>query len=90
MKIFGSFLLALLLFVMAAAAADAVSLDMLDGENLSRWYIWIKDRGRDQDPKQVFTIKDGVLRVSGEEWGCITSQDEFSNYHLLVEYKWGT
>ena len=37
----------------------------------------------------MFTVTDGMIRVSGEEWGCLTTRDEYENYHLLVEYKWG-
>jgi hypothetical protein len=46
-------------------------------------------------PRQdVFTVsvRDGrpVLRVSGEIYGCISTREEFSNYHLRARYKWGT
>lgn len=71
----------------AEQAAKAVSL--FNGENLDGWYTFIRDRGRDTDPKKVFTVQDGIIRVSGEEWGCITTNEEFENYHLTVEFKWG-
>lgn len=63
---------------------------LLNGHNLDNWYTFIKDRGVNNDPKQVFTInEEGFLRISGEEWGCITSEKEFENYKIIVEYKWG-
>ncbi|MEO5999741.1 MAG: DUF1080 domain-containing protein, partial [Chitinophagaceae bacterium] len=62
---------------------------LFNRQNLDGWYTFIKDRGRDSDPKNVFTIKDGILNISGEEWGCITTNKEYSNYKLVVEYKWG-
>ena len=34
-------------------------------------------------------MQDGVLRISGEEWGCITTNEEYENYHLVLEFKWG-
>ncbi|MBM3288954.1 MAG: DUF1080 domain-containing protein, partial [Candidatus Hydrogenedentes bacterium] len=68
-------------------AADTVQL--FNGKDLSNFYTFIKDRGKNIDPKQVFTVKDGVIRISGEEWGCITSNDEFGDYELTVEFKWG-
>jgi hypothetical protein len=37
----------------------------------------------------VFTIQDGVIRISGEEYGCITTNDEYENYKLTVEFRWG-
>lgn len=56
---------------------------------LDDFYTFLKDRGRAVDPKKVFTESDGVIRISGEEWGCITSHEEYSDYHLSLEFKWG-
>jgi hypothetical protein len=64
-------------------------LQLFNGKNLDGWYTFIKDRGKNVDPKNVFTVKDGMIRISGEEYGCITSNDEFENYKITVEYKWG-
>lgn len=62
---------------------------LFNGKNLDGWYTFIKERGRDNDPKKVFTVNDGLLRITGEEWGCITSNEEFGNYQLVVDFKWG-
>ena len=64
-------------------------LQLFNGKNLDGWYTFIKDRGKNVDPKKVFTVKKGLIRISGEEYGCITSNDEFENYKITVEYKWG-
>src|SRR5262249_13700312 len=50
---------------------------------------FLKGEGKNKDSKGVFTVKDGMIRVSGEVWGCFTTEKEFENYHLIVEYKWG-
>ena len=39
--------------------------------------------------KDVFTVKDGMIRISGEEWGCITTLAEYENYNLVLEFRWG-
>lgn len=65
------------------------TIHLFNGKNLDDWYTFIKDRGRNDDPKKVFTVKDGVLHISGEEWGCITTNKEYKNYVLVLEYKWG-
>lgn len=62
---------------------------LFNGSNLEGWYSFIKDRGRNSDPKDVFSVSNGMIRVSGEEWGCITTEAKFQNYRLFVEYKWG-
>lgn len=70
-------------------AAQPPPLKLFNGKNLEGWYTFLKDRGRDVDPKSVFTVKNRKIRISGEEWGCITTNDEFENYRLTIEFKWG-
>lgn len=62
---------------------------LFNGENLDGWYTFIKNRGRNNDPKQVYTVKDGMIRISGEEWGSLTSNEEYENYRLVTEFRWG-
>lgn len=62
---------------------------LFNGENLDGWYKFVQNRGRDNDPKNVFTVQDGMIRISGEEWGGITTNEEFENYRLIVEFEWG-
>lgn len=64
-------------------------IQLFNGKTLDGWYTFLKDRGRNHDPNKVFTVSKGLLRISGEEFGCITTQDEFENYKLVVEFKWG-
>jgi hypothetical protein len=50
-------------------------------------------RGLNSDPLNVFSVVseagNNVIRISGEEFGGISTQREFENYHLYVEFKWG-
>lgn len=62
---------------------------LFNGHNLEGWYTFLKVRGRDIDPKGVFTVNDGMIRISGEEWGCITTLAEYENFKLVTEFKWG-
>ena len=45
------------------------------------------------DTAQVFSIVDlegsRVLRISGQTGGGISTREEFANYHLQFEFKWG-
>lgn len=45
--------------------------------------------GLNNDPLRVFTINNGILRISGEAWGAMTSKKLYNNYHLRFETKWG-
>ena len=74
----------------AGMSADGGVVRLFNGKNLDGWYTWLKASGKNSDPKGVFTVNDGVLRVSGEDFGGITSDEEFENFEAVVEFKWGT
>jgi hypothetical protein len=80
--------LAILLFL-AGKATGYAQVRLFNAQNLDGWYTFLQDRGRDNDPKNVFTVQDGMIRISGEEWGCITTQNEYQNYKIVMEFKWG-
>jgi hypothetical protein len=46
------------------------------------------------DPKGVFSVvvidNAAAIRISGEVWGALTTREEFENYHLVLEFKWGS
>jgi hypothetical protein len=65
------------------------TIHLFNGKNLKGWYTFLQERGRTNDPKQVFSVIDGMIRISGEEWGCITTRKSYDNYKLVVEFKWG-
>ena len=50
--------------------------------------------GLNNDPNHVFTIvKDqgeNVIRVSGENWGGISTKKEYQDFHLQLLFKWGS
>jgi hypothetical protein len=50
--------------------------------------------GLNNDPLKVFTVveEEGkpALRISGQRFGGISTLEEFQNYHLRMEMKWGT
>jgi hypothetical protein len=49
--------------------------------------------GLNKDPKNVFTVVEiegaPAIRISGEIYGALTTRDEFENYHLRLDVKWG-
>lgn len=69
--------------------ANKKPIKLFNGNNLDGWYTFLQDRGRNNDPKKVFTVNDGMIRISGEEWGCITTDASYENYKLITEFKWG-
>src|SRR5262249_2057124 len=59
-----------------------------NGKDLAGVYTYLKE-SKYEDPKGVVTVKDGAIRVSGEDYGGFTTKEEFHDYHLIVEWKWG-
>lgn len=62
---------------------------LFNGKNLDGWYKWLREN-KYEDPKNVFTVQDKMIRISGEEWGGIATRNAYRDYHLVVEWKWGT
>ena len=65
------------------------TIKLFNGKDLDGWYTFLQNRGKNNDPKNVFTVQNGIIQISGEEWGCITTSEEYENYKILVEFKWG-
>ena len=49
--------------------------------------------GYDKDEAHVFTVEmqqgEPVLRISGEVYGCVFTKQDYANYHLKLQVKWG-
>jgi Domain of Unknown Function (DUF1080) len=49
--------------------------------------------GLNHDPQHVFTVVqqsgENVIRISGQEWGGISTKKEYENFHLQLMFKWG-
>ncbi len=70
------------------AIAPREKISLFNGKDLDGWYTWLKD-SRYADPKKVFSVQDGMIRISGEEWGGIATRQMYRDYHLVVEWRWG-
>ena len=70
-------------------ANEKDTIHLFNGKNLDGWYTWLQQSGKNNDPKKVFSANNGMIRIGGEEWGCITTNKEYGNYRLVAEFKWG-
>ncbi|MGY3054100.1 hypothetical protein ACVWYG_002303 [Pedobacter sp. UYEF25] len=62
---------------------------IFNGKDLKGWTSFIKEQGVNNDPNEVFKIEDGLLHVSGEEFGYVATKIAYKNFHLSIEFKWG-
>jgi hypothetical protein len=49
----------------------------------------MKPLGKNNDPLMVFSVQDGLLRVSGQVYGTLLTHKQYENYLLSVDYRWG-
>jgi hypothetical protein len=80
------------------AAADPVTAPtkLFNGTDLTNFYTYLgspgkgqKPYGKNNDPEKVFTVVDGMIRVSGKVFGGLVTEKEYENYRVVVEFKWG-
>lgn len=73
---------------------------LFNGEDLTGWDTWVGPTeegldpiGLNKDPLNLFSVieEDGekLIRISGEINASLATQEEFENYHLVMEFKWG-
>ena len=73
----------------APIAPKEGALKLFDGKTLEGFYTFLKDT-RYEDPRQVFRVTDGMLHITGDGLGSLTTKNEYRDYHLVLEFKWGT
>ncbi len=73
---------------------------LFNGENLDGWDTWVGTTetdsvplGLNNDQLNIFTVveldNEKVIRISGEVNASLATKEEFENYHLTVDFKWG-
>jgi hypothetical protein len=77
--------------VVFARAADPIKptkeTKLFNGKDLTGLTTWLRDTKR-EDPRKVFSVKDGEIHISGDGFGYIATDKDYKDYHLTVEYKW--
>lgn len=70
------------------AVTPTQPITLFNGRDLAEWTTWLR-AARYGDPQRVFTVQDGLLRISGQEWGGVSTRDSYRDYRLMVEWAWG-
>lgn len=73
---------------LAAISPTDGPIKIFNGVNFAGLYPWLRD-SKYVDPKHIYTVKDGVLHISGDGLGGLITQQAYRDYHLILEYKWG-
>jgi hypothetical protein len=79
--------------VWAAAPAAPLAADqpilLFNGKDLSGWRTFVDPKAK-VPPADIWSVQDGAIRCEGQVAGYIITEDEFENYELTLEWKWGT
>jgi hypothetical protein len=62
---------------------------LFNGRDLSGLSTWLQETKR-EDPRRVFTVEDGMIHISGDGFGYLSTTQSYRDYHLVVEFRWGT
>ncbi len=62
---------------------------LFNGRDLTGWTTWLVDTRR-EDPRGVYSVRDRMIRISGDGFGYLGTRSAYKDYRLVVEVKWGT
>jgi hypothetical protein len=71
------------------ATAQGRTIHLFNGKNLDGLYTFIPDEGKNKDSKGVFKVENGMIHASGEKFAFVSTEKEYENYRLTVDFKWG-
>jgi hypothetical protein len=71
------------------AAAKGNTVKLFNGRNFDGWYTFLRTKGKNNDTEGIFKVEDKMIHVLGKEFGYLSTVDEYDNFHLTVEFKWG-
>jgi hypothetical protein len=90
-------LILVLLFLASSASAQK---QLFNGKNLKNWEIYLgapitgfEELAKKATPASTYNVVklDGqkVIHISGDIFASLATKEEFENYHLRLEFKWG-
>ena len=84
---------ALAAFLTLVAASPTVSavegprkVSLFNGKDLSGWTFFLVDP--DAKMEDVWSVRDGLLVCKGEPLGYLATEDKFTSFQLVVEWRW--
>jgi len=84
---------AALTLALPARTAQPTTIALFNGRDLSNFYTWLSNF-KYEDPDRVFSVVEAIdgapaIRISGQHFGSLITKAEYSDYHLVTEYRWG-
>ena len=77
----------------AAPRPEGDAVTLFNGKDLTGWSIYVDpaqgNYRADSSAKGVFKVANGQIHVSGERFGALSTNKEYENYRLSLEFRWG-
>jgi hypothetical protein len=77
------------LHLLLLLCANDLQAELFNERDLNGWYSYLVDT-KYEDPRSVFAVTNRMIRISGEGLGYLATKERFTNFHLALEYKWGS
>ncbi|HCC69795.1 MAG TPA: DUF1080 domain-containing protein [Bacteroidales bacterium] len=75
-----------IMFIVSSCNSDKI-ISLINGENLDGWHIDVPAMDNNPDTINPFVVRDGMLVSLGKPAGHIITDDVFSDYRLVAEYR---
>jgi hypothetical protein len=82
----GPLLVVALFSVAAGAEKKCQAVALFNGENLEGWDYFLVEPDVEMD--DVWSVRDGLLVCKGEPMGYLATKKEYTNFRLIVEWRW--
>ena len=89
------FVMIILLAIPQGNTQQKGPIQLFNGKNLDGFYVLLRNgetkelRKINEDPFNVISVRDGMVCVTGREFGHFITKNAYENYRLVVEWKWG-
>lgn len=61
---------------------------LFNQKDLDGWYAYRSDSVKYENPSDLFTVENGVIKLYGEKSGYLMSKKSFTNFKLTVDFRW--
>jgi hypothetical protein len=72
-----------------SAITPSGEIKLFNGTDMNGLHVWFEESGFD-DPANVVSVSNNNLHITGEKWGAVITDDEYIDYVMVFEYKWGS
>ena len=81
------FIAAAMLTALFTSCGDQGKEVLFNGQNFDGWVLFT-DPTSDVKPEEVFSVKDGVISITGMPYGYMRTAKKYADYEVHAEFRW--